>query len=206
MILDAKRGDIGSTATHYGQLAFGGAPDLDGGPLPGIGADWMTVNGYLGIDGVGPVLDAGVRADHGVFVLVKTSNPSSGRPAGRANRRRAHREPSAWPTWCTSGARPGSATAGSATSARWWARPTPTTPPLCADRMPDTVFLVPGYGAQGASAADALAGLRPDGRGVIVSSSRGITGAWHAAGTEDVGAAARDALDAMNDDLDAARP
>jgi orotidine-5'-phosphate decarboxylase len=73
------------------------------------------------------------------------------------------------------------------------------------DRMPHTIFLVPGYGAQGASAADALAGVRPDGRGVLVSSSRAITAAWQRLGGTDVGAAARAALDEMNADLDAAR-
>ncbi len=205
VILDAKRGDIGSTATHYGQLAFGGAPDLDGGPLPGIGADWMTVNGYLGIDGVGPVLDAGVRSDHGVFVLVKTSNPSSadlqdvvtddGRTVSQRMADLVHEWGSKRLGDC------GLSDVGAVVGATH-----PDDAVALRDRMPNTVFLVPGYGAQGASAADAVAGLRPDGRGVIVSSSRGITGAWHAAGTEDVGAAARDALDVMNDDLDAARP
>lgn len=75
IILDAKRGDIGSTAAHYGQMAFGGAPGLDDEPIPGIGAEWMTANGYLGLDGIDPML---VDDHHGLFVLVKTSNPSSG--------------------------------------------------------------------------------------------------------------------------------
>ena len=56
VILDAKRGDIGSTAAHYGQMAFGGAPGLDDEPVAGMGASWMTVNPYLGRDGVLPVL------------------------------------------------------------------------------------------------------------------------------------------------------
>jgi orotidine-5'-phosphate decarboxylase len=71
--------------------------------------------------------------------------------------------------------------------------------------MPDTVFLVPGYGAQGGSAADALAGLRPDGRGCVVNSSRAIIGAWEKAKDADWAAAARGALDAMNADLARAR-
>lgn len=50
VILDAKRGDIGSTAAHYGHMAFGGAPGLDGAPIEGMGATWMTVNPYLGRD------------------------------------------------------------------------------------------------------------------------------------------------------------
>jgi orotidine-5'-phosphate decarboxylase len=74
------------------------------------------------------------------------------------------------------------------------------------ERMPDTIFLVPGYGAQGGSAADALAGRRADGKGVIVNSSRGIIAAWqdrsHGEWSEDDwSGAARAALDRMNEDL-----
>ncbi|HSP04646.1 MAG TPA: orotidine-5'-phosphate decarboxylase [Acidimicrobiales bacterium] len=200
VILDAKRGDIGSTAAHYGQMAFGGAPDLDGGTCAGIGADWLTVNGYLGSDGVEPVLAAG----GGVFVLVKTSNPASGElqdvelaGGGTVADRMADRVA----TWGADrlGAC-GLSDVGAVVGATY-----PDHAIALRERMPDTVFLVPGYGAQGASASDAVAGRRPDGRGVLVSSSRGITGAWREAGTDDIGAAARTALDAMNADLDAAR-
>jgi len=209
VILDAKRGDIGSTATHYGQMAFGGAPDLDGDPCPGMGADWLTVNGYLGRDGVEPVLDAAPGSDggrRGVFVLVKTSNPSSGElqdlPAGAEGPatvadRMADRV-AAWGAACLGSS--GLSAVGAVVGATY-----PDHARALRDRMPHTVFLVPGYGAQGASAADALAGARPDGRGVLVSSSRGITGAWRTAGTDDIGGAARQALDAMNADLDSAR-
>jgi orotidine-5'-phosphate decarboxylase len=200
VILDAKRGDIGSTAAHYGQMAFGGAPDLDGDPLPGMGADWLTVNGYLGSDGVEPVLAGG----GGVFVLVKTSNPGSGElqdvelaAAGTVADRMADRVAS-WGADRVGAC--GLSAVGAVVGATY-----PDHAAALRERMPDTVFLVPGYGAQGASAVDAVAGLRADGRGVLVSSSRGITGAWRAAGTDDIGAAARTALDAMNADLDAAR-
>jgi orotidine-5'-phosphate decarboxylase len=71
--------------------------------------------------------------------------------------------------------------------------------------MPDTLFLVPGYGAQGGSAADALAGARSDGRGVVINSSRGIIAAWQAARSSDWQGAARAALAAMNADLARAR-
>ncbi|MDZ7674673.1 MAG: orotidine-5'-phosphate decarboxylase [Acidimicrobiales bacterium] len=200
VILDAKRGDIGSTAEHYGQMAFGGAPGLDDAPAHGIGASWVTVNPYLGADGVLPVL-----GDHGagVFVLVRTSNPSSGdlqdTPAGEVTVAETvadlvHR-------WGTDrlGAR-GLSDVGAVVGATY-----PEHARALRHRMPDTVFLVPGYGAQGASAADALAGARGDGRGVVVSSSRDIIGAWQAAVTDDWGGAARSALDAMNRDLTTAR-
>lgn len=200
VILDAKRGDIGSTAAHYGQMAFGGAPDLDGGACDGIGADWVTVNGYLGSDGVEPVLAAG----GGVFVLVKTSNPGSGElqdlavAGGGTVADRVADRVAAWGAERLGTC--GLSDVGAVVGATY-----PEHARALRDRMPDTVFLVPGYGAQGASAGDAVAGARPDGRGVLVSSSRAITGAWRDAGTDDLGAAARAALDAMNADLDAAR-
>jgi orotidine-5'-phosphate decarboxylase len=72
--------------------------------------------------------------------------------------------------------------------------------------MPDTMFLVPGYGAQGGDAPGSLAGVRSDGRGVLVSNSRGITAAWQHANAPDAWLdATRDALDRMNDELDAHR-
>jgi len=200
VILDAKRGDIGSTAAHYGQMAFGGAPDLRGEACSGMGADWLTVNGYLGSDGVDPVLAAG----GGVFVLVKTSNPGSGElqdlelaGGGTVADRMADRV-AAWGADRLGAC--GLSDVGAVVGATY-----PEHAAALRERMPDTVFLVPGYGAQGASASDAVAGVRSDGRGVLVSSSRGITGAWQQTGSDDVGAAARGALDAMNAALEAAR-
>ncbi len=209
VILDAKRGDIGSTAAHYGQMAFGGAPDLDGEPCVGIGTDWLTVNGYLGRDGVDPMLDL-VHAPepdraHGVFVLVKTSNPGSGElqdlHAGDEPGTVADRMAELVAAWGAD--RLGScglSAVGAVVGATY-----PAHAAALRERMPDTFVLVPGYGAQGGTAADAVAGQRADGRGIVVSSSRGITGAWRDAGTDDIGAAARTALDAMNADLDRAR-
>jgi orotidine-5'-phosphate decarboxylase len=181
-------------------MAFGGAPDLDGEAVAGMGADWLTVNGYLGGDGVEPML-AGDPA-RGVFVLVKTSNPGSGElqdlatDAGTVADRMAERV-AAWGVGRRGEC--GLSAIGAVVGATY-----PDHARALRERMPDTVFLVPGYGAQGAMAADAKAGLRSDGRGVIVSSSRGITAAWQQHGG-DVGDAARRALDAMNADLDRAR-
>ena len=78
VIVDAKRGDIGSTSAQYRQAFFGGAPGLGEGPAPApMAADWLTVNPYLGSDNVAEFIpdEPGVA---GIFVLVKTSNPSSG--------------------------------------------------------------------------------------------------------------------------------
>ena len=76
VILDAKRGDIGSTSAAYAAAVFGGAPALAGAPLPGLAADAVTVNPYLGDDALAPFLE---RCDQGkgVFVLARTSNPGA---------------------------------------------------------------------------------------------------------------------------------
>ena len=200
VVLDAKRGDIGSTAAHYGQMAFGGAPGLDDRPLPGMGATWMTVNPYLGRDGVLPILG---ETTAGLFVLVKTSNPSSGDLQDRdaADGSVADLAASLVDTWGRDRmAACGLSDIGAVVGATY-----PDHARALRERMPDTIFLVPGYGAQGAGAADALAGRRDDGRGVLVSSSRAICGAWQADGSDDWAGAARDALATMNHDLDLVR-
>lgn len=199
VIVDGKRNDIGSTAEHYAQAWLGSAPGF-GGALPaGPRGDWLTVNAYLGSDGVTPFLSAG-----GVFVLVKTSNKGSGEfqglklADGSANMEAMARLVAGW-----GAARRGASglnDVGAVVGATY-----PAEAKRLRELMPDTVFLVPGYGAQGGSAADALAGLRADGRGCVVNSSRAIIGAWEKAKTDDWAGAARAALDAMNRDLAAAR-
>ncbi|MDE0802470.1 MAG: orotidine-5'-phosphate decarboxylase [Acidimicrobiales bacterium] len=203
VILDGKRGDIGSTAAHYGQMAFGGAPGLTDEPddaVEGMGATWLTANPYLGVDGIVPMVE---DTTAGLFVITKTSNPSSGElqdtPSGDGTV--ADTVADLVAEWGADrigecglsdiGAVVGATYPGHARSLR--------------ERMPDAFFLVPGYGAQGGTGADAVVGMRDDGRGVLVSSSRGITGAWQATGTDDWAGCARDALDAMNRDLEAAR-
>jgi orotidine-5'-phosphate decarboxylase len=207
VIIDGKRNDIGSTATHYAQAAFGGAPGLDGAVLPGMGGDWLTVNGYLGTDGVepflGPVGDP-AAGGHGVFVLVRTSNPSASdlqdqvsgdgtvadRMADLVARWGAERRGSS-----------GLTSVGAVVGATW-----PDQARALRARMADTLFLVPGYGAQGGSAADALAGARPAGHpGLIVNSSRQILAAWQHDDADDWVGSARRAVEAMNADLGTAR-
>jgi orotidine-5'-phosphate decarboxylase len=142
----------------------------------------------------------------GIFILVKTSNPGSaelqGQPCGTATvMERMADLVAAWGAGRQGTT--GLTDVGAVVGATY-----PEEARRLRRRMPDAVFLVPGYGAQGGSAADALAGLRPDGRGVVVNSSRGIIGAWQTAGlTAGAGwvAAARGALDEMNAALSAAR-
>ena len=206
VVADAKRNDIGSTAEHYAQAFLGQAGGLGGTPLPGLDADWLTVNGYLGSDGITPFL--GTQPGHGIFVLVKTSNPSSGELQDRL----------------LAGADAGPVAEGMARLVAGWGKGrlgacglndvgavVGATYPAQARRlrelMPVTVFLVPGYGAQGGSAADALSGSRADGSGVLINSSRAILGAWQGAadGAAHWQDAALAAVVAMNRDLAAAR-
>lgn len=204
VIADGKRNDIGSTAEHYAQAWLGAAPSLQGGTLPGPQADWLTITPYLGADTIAPCTGPAV-ADRGIFVLVRTSNPSAGDlqdqsvPAGTL----ADHVASLVDQWGRErrGAC-GLSSVGAVVGATY-----PAQARALRERMPDTPFLVPGYGAQGASARDALAGARPDGRGVLVNSSRAIMGAWQrtpgdAARWQEL---ARAALEAMNRDLTAAR-
>lgn len=201
VIIDGKRNDIGSTAEHYAQAWLSAAPGLGGGTLPaGPRGGWLTVNAYLGSDGVLPFLVDGA----GIFVLVKTSNKGSGEfqglglADGGANMEAMARLVARW--GADRRGNGGLSAVGAVVGATW-----PAEAKRLRELMPDTIFLVPGYGAQGGSAADALAGRRADGRGCVVNSSRAIIGAWEKAGGEDWAAAARGALDAMNADLAAAR-
>jgi orotidine-5'-phosphate decarboxylase len=209
VIVDAKRGDIGSTSAQYAQAFFGGAPGLwdDGRPVaPAMTADWVTVNPYLGSDNVLEFVDP-EPGRTGVFVLAKTSNPSSGElqdqdcadgggSVADVVADLIHR----WGDGRTGSS--GLTDIGAVVGATY-----PDEARRLRSLMPDSLFLVPGYGAQGGTAADAVAGARSDGRGVLVSSSRGIAGAWReqAGGEDDWPGAARAALDAMNRDLEAAR-
>jgi orotidine-5'-phosphate decarboxylase len=200
VIADGKRNDIGSTAEHYAQAFFGGAPGLAGKPFTStVRSDWVTVNGYLGSDGVAPFLGKAPTGT-GVFVLVRTSNPSSAElqdqalAGGGTVMEAMARLVAGWGKDRIG--RSGLNDVGAVVGATW-----PAQAKALRDLMPDTIFLVPGYGAQGGSAADALAGRRSDGRGIVVNSSRGIIAAWQKADPARWEDAARAALDAMNADL-----
>ena len=204
VIADGKRNDIGSTAAHYAQSLFGGAPGLAGASSAGLGATWATINGYLGVDGIEAFLAADHR--HGIFVLVHTSNPSAGDLQDRVSGSGTVAETLAGLVHEWGRNRLGASglcDIGAVVGATW-----PDEARRLRQLMPDTPFLVPGYGAQGGGAHDAVAGARPiDGGGILVNSSRAIIGAWQSDDAADAWAdAARSALDAMNVDLGAARP
>lgn len=157
VVLDAKRGDIGVSSSHY---ATG---------VRRCGAHFVTVSGYLGASGIVPFLEAGL----GVFVLVRTSNPDSDAvQAARIADGRSVAELIADMTAELGRARAGSAGLSSV-GAVVGATKSAEAAALRA-RMPDQVFLVPGYGAQGGTAEDIRAMLRPDRRGVLVTASRSV--------------------------------
>ncbi len=175
-ILDAKRGDIASTATAYADAAFGGMITPRG-PIPIWDADSLTVNPYLGADAIEPFVTAAVTANRGLFVLVRTSNPGGGlfqnlvcdgRPLYR-------HVAEAVRTWNES-------TVGDCGLGAVGAVVGATHPRELAElrtALPNVWFLVPGYGAQGGTAADVKPAFRTDGLGAIVNSSRGITFPFH---------------------------
>lgn len=171
VLLDAKRGDIGSTATAYARAYLG-----EGAAMP---CDAITLNPYLGLDSLRPFIDRAEGEGCGLFVLVKTSNPGSGdfqdRPlegAGESLHRTVAR---ALADDCERlrGPETGWSSLGVVVGATW-----PGESEGVRERLPTSLFLVPGYGAQGGSAADAVRGFvrGPDGRleGGVVNSSRGI--------------------------------
>jgi orotidine-5'-phosphate decarboxylase len=165
VVVDGKRNDIGSTATAYAAGYLGSATSPWGG-------DALTVSPYLGDDSLTPFVEVGVKNGAGIFVLVKTSNPGGGTfqdlvAEGRPLYRHVaeHVEGLAAKTAGSSGYGIVGAVVGA------------TYPEQAAELrgvMPHTWFLVPGFGSQGAGAADVAGAFDPDGLGAIVNSSRAI--------------------------------
>ena len=194
VIGDIKRGDISSTAAAY--ACHIGGVEIDGEWFDPWKEDWVTVNPYLGTDGIQPFIEAANRRNRGIFVLVKTSNPSSGELQDLIYERVA-RFVDHWGSqaMCSQGYSRVGAVVG-ATYPEQGAR--------LRELMPRTFFLVPGYGAQGASGKDLKAFFDRDGRGCLVNSSRGITGAYQKDkrfSQFHVGEAAREAVLLMKEDL-----
>ena len=192
VILDAKRGDIGSTAEAYAAAYL-----ADG----VFAADALTVSPYLGLDTLEPFLAAAETGGRGVFVLVKTSNPGSGdlqdavtADGGRLHERLADalaRRHAGMPRdadgYGPLGAVVGATYPRELTAAR--------------ERLPGSILLVPGYGAQGGTAADVVGAFDARGLGAVVNASRSL---FYPTRGDDVAAAARAAATAMRDDRNAA--
>ncbi len=177
VIADGKRNDIGSTAEAYSG-AFLGRTVLDGaGEVPVFDADALTVNGYLGEDGIKPFLKDCDKHGKGIFVLVKTSNPSSGQlqdlmlSDGRAIYEMMGDLVNDW--GASHNGICGYSSVGAVVGATY-----PRQLEEMRRRMPHTWILVPGYGAQGGKADDVAKAFGADGLGAIVNASRSLMCAW----------------------------
>ncbi|MEE0957954.1 MAG: orotidine-5'-phosphate decarboxylase [Ruminococcus sp.] len=184
VITDGKRNDIGTTMEAYA-TAHLGITDVAGEQLSAFGADALTVNGYLGTDGIKPLVNVCKAQDKGIFVLVKTSNPSSGElqdkklTDGATVYEQMGRMCESW----------GEELPGEYGYSGVGAVVGATYPDQLAEmrqKAPHTFFLVPGYGAQGGGAQDAKNAFDSNGLGAVINSSRGIMCAWKKQGlTED---------------------
>ena len=174
VIGDAKRGDIGSTSLAYAKAHIG-VSEILGEKLSGFDTDFVTVNPYLGTDGIKPFIDVCNSEDKGIFVLVKTSNPSSGEFQDRQIDGTPLYEFVAKKTceWGELSMDGEYSNVGAVVGATY-----PKMSAILREKMPHTFFLVPGYGAQGATAEDLKPCFNKDGLGAIVNSSRGIIAAY----------------------------
>ncbi len=201
VITDGKRNDIGTTMEAYA-AAHLGETDVEGQAFEAFGGDALTVNGYLGSDGITPVIDVCNKQDKGMFVLVKTSNKSSGEIQNQ--------ELTGGDTlYYTMGmmcerwgeqlkGKYGYSGVGAVVGATY-----PAQLEELRECLPRTFFLVPGYGAQGGGAKDVLPAFDKNGLGAVVNSSRGILCAWQKEGCapEDFAQAARREAIRMRDEI-----
>ena len=174
VIGDVKRGDIGSTSAAYatGHL---GKVQIGSKTYTGFNEDFATVNPYLGTDGIKPFVDVCKEEKKGIFILVKTSNPSSGEFQDRLIDGKPLYEHVAakvveWGEASMDGAY---SNVGAVVGATY-----PEMSAVLRKLMPKTYFLVPGYGAQGGTAKDLMHCFNEDGLGAVVNSSRGIIAAY----------------------------
>lgn len=202
VIADAKRGDIGSTSAAYaaGHL---GAVQIGNTRQAAFGADFLTVNPYLGTDGVQPFIDVCKEEKKGIFVLVKTSNPSSGefqdqKVDGKPLYEIVGEHVAGWGEQCMGDSY---SYVGAVVGGTY-----PEMGKVLRAVMPKAYILVPGYGAQGGTAKDLAPYFNEDGLGAIVNSSRGIIAAYKKPEYEKYGdggyaEAARQAALAMKEDI-----
>jgi orotidine-5'-phosphate decarboxylase len=196
-ILDGKRNDIASTASAYADAAFSGVR-LGTNLHPVWDADAVTVNPYLGRDAVEPFLTSARRAGRGVFVLVRTSNPGAGQFQDLAcdGRPLFLHVADAVGGWARENL--GSCGFGDVGAVVGATRPAELATVRRA--VSEAFFLLPGFGTQGAEAADTAAAFRDDGLGAVVNSSRGIIAAFRPddrAWEATVEAATKAAIDAL---------
>ncbi len=204
VIGDVKRGDIGSTSEAYA-VGHLGKVQVGNSICHGFDEDFVTVNPYLGSDGVKPFLKVCAEEKKGIFVLVKTSNPSSGEFQdrlidGKPLYQYVGEQVAAWGAECMPGE--GSYSyVGAVVGATY-----PEQGRIMRKVMPKSFILVPGYGAQGGKGEDLLDFFNEDGLGAIVNSSRGIIAAYQQEqyaqyGEQGYAEASRAAVIAMREDI-----
>ena len=174
VIGDIKRGDIGSTSAAYATGHIGKVV-IDGQTFRGFDEDFITVNPYLGTDGIKPFADVCKEEKKGMFILVKTSNPSSGEFQDRLIDGKPLYEHVAKKVveWGADVMGDSYSYIGAVVGATY-----PEMGKVLRELMPKSYILVPGYGAQGGKGKDLVHFFNKDGLGAIVNSSRGIICAY----------------------------
>ena len=205
VIGDIKRGDIGSTSAayatgHLGKVRVGSKT------YAGFDEDFATVNPYLGSDGVKPFIDVCKQEKKGLFILVKTSNPSSGEFQDQLINGKPLYEMVGEKVaqWGEDHMGDSYSYIGAVVGATY-----PEQGEILRKVMPKSFILVPGYGAQGGKGKDLVHFFNEDGLGAIVNSSRGIIAAYKQEayakfGAENFGDASRAAVEAMIADIQGA--
>lgn len=202
VIGDIKRGDIGSTSAAYATGHIGKVV-IDGQTFRGFDEDFITVNPYLGTDGIKPFADVCKEEKKGMFILVKTSNPSSGEFQDRLIDGKPLYEHVARKVveWGADVMGDSYSYIGAVVGATY-----PEMGKVLRELMPKSYILVPGYGAQGGKGKDLVHFFNKDGLGAIVNSSRGIIAAYKQDkysqfGSEAYADASRQAVLDMKEDL-----
>ncbi|GFI29015.1 orotidine 5'-phosphate decarboxylase [Lachnospiraceae bacterium] len=205
VIGDVKRGDIGSTSAAYAAGHIG-TVTVGSKTYRPFEEDFITVNPYLGTDGVKPFADVCRKERKGLFILVKTSNPSSGEFQdrlidGRPLYEHVGEKVAQWGAECMGESY---SYIGAVVGATY-----PEMGKILRKIMPKSYILVPGYGAQGGKGADLVHFFNEDGLGAIVNSSRGIIAAYKQEayakfGPEHFGEASRAAVEDMRTDIEGA--
>ena len=204
VIGDVKRGDIGSTSAAYATAHLGHI-EIENQTFRAFDEDFATVNPYLGTDGIKPFIDVCNSDDKGIFVLVKTSNPSSGELQDKVIEE--IKKPvyemmgemvNNWAAMSMDGEY---SNVGAVVGATY-----PEMGKLLREVMPKSYILVPGYGAQGGKGKDLKHFFDKNGLGAIVNSSRGIIAAYKSEayasyGDEGYADASRAAVIAMQEDI-----
>jgi len=201
VIGDVKRGDIGSTSKAYSKAHLG-ETNIGGATYRAFEADMITVNPYLGDDCTREFMEDVKNSDKGLFMLVKTSNPTSSQlqnliAEGRPIFHHVAEQVNHWSEQILGES--GYSPIGAVVGATW-----PQEAEDLRKIMPKTFFLVPGYGAQGATGKDIVSSFNADGLGALVNSSRGIIYAWKKNSDMTWAQAARNAVLAMQDDINGA--